>query len=147
MKIVFLDIDGVINGHEHCHLKEGVRINPKPASYLNNLLERSGAKVVLISSWRRWINDGHMTCHGFSRVLWSHGVDAKVIDALPAYDESKSHRDDRREKLLQWLEDHPEVTSYVILDDLDLQLENLIRPNPAIGLMPVNVTEALQILG
>jgi hypothetical protein len=144
-KIIFLDIDGVLNGHEWCHTKEGPRIFPEPARYLHILLQRSGAKVVLISSWRSWIVRGFMTPKGFSRVLLSHGCEANVIDALGAKDPNKNHRDDRREKILQWIEEN-KPDRYVILDDLPLDLPNLIRPNPAIGLQPVHISNAMEML-
>ena len=145
MKIIFLDIDGVLNRHEHSYLKEGLRIHPEPAGYFQNLVSRSKAKVVLISSWRRWINNGHMTTHGFSRVLWTHGIEATIVDALPAKDEDKNHTEDRREKIIEWLEGHA-VDSYVILDDLDVRLDNHIRPNMHVGLTPHHVGQALKIL-
>ena len=145
-KIIFLDIDGVLNGHAHCHTKEGPKIIPTPARHLHILLQRSGAKVVLISSWRSWINRGYMTCKGFSKVLESHGCVADVIDALPKKDRDMNHRDDRRGKILVWLEEH-KPDHYVVLDDLKLDLPNHIRPNPAIGLEPIHITQAMEMLG
>jgi hypothetical protein len=86
-----------------------------------------------------------MTPKGFSRVLLSHGCEADVIDALGAKDPNKNHRDDRREKILQWIEEN-KPDRYVILDDLPLDLPNLIRPNPAIGLQPVHISNAMEML-
>lgn len=144
-KIIFLDIDGVLNGHEWCHTNEGPRIFPTPARHLHILVQRSGAKIVLISSWRSWINRGFMTPQGFSKVLLSHGIVAEVVGALEQKDPDKNHREDRREKILQWIEEN-KPDRYVILDDLALDLPNLIRPNPAIGLQPVHISQAMEIL-
>jgi hypothetical protein len=53
MKVVFLDIDGVLN----CTKTKNPRkfpyvVDPKLLARLNRLLERTAAKVVLSSSWR-----------------------------------------------------------------------------------------------
>lgn len=145
MKIVFLDVDGVLNGHEWCHTGEGTRIKEVPARHLHLLLEKSKAKVVLISSWRAWVNHGHMTPNGFSKVLLSHGVRADVIDALGPKDPNLDHAPDRSEKINQWIEKH-KPDNYVVLDDLKLSVANLIRPNPGVGLEPRHITEALKFL-
>lgn len=145
MKIVFLDIDGVLNGHEWCHTKEGPRIKETPARHLHLLLKMSDAKVVLISSWRSWVNHGHMTPKGFEKVLLSHGIKADVIDALGKKDPELDHAEDRAGKIVEWLAGH-HTESHVILDDLPLGLPNLIRPNPSIGLEPYHITKALEIL-
>jgi hypothetical protein len=144
-KIIFLDIDGVLNGHEWCHTNEGPRIFPNPARYLQIIAERTQSQVVLISSWRNWINRGYMTPKGFSRVLLTHGCRVDVIDALPAKDPSLSHAEDRTGKLLVWVEEN-KPTHYVVLDDLNLKVPNLIRPNPAVGLEPRHISEATEIL-
>jgi hypothetical protein len=109
------------------------------------LLQKSGAKVVLISSWRGWVNHGHMTPTGFSKVLLSHGVEADVVDALGPKNPDLSHADDRTAKILKWIEEH-KLVRYVVLDDLPLGVDNLIRPNAGVGLEPRHITEALEFL-
>lgn len=60
MKVLFLDIDGVINSHEWCELNpfclgwEGWKrqIDPALLSLLNQIVEATGASVVLSSTWR-----------------------------------------------------------------------------------------------
>jgi len=143
-RVIFLDIDGVLNGHQWCHTKRGPRILPGPAGILDILLERSQPKVVLISSWRRWLHDGHMTLKGFERLLLSHGVHATIRDALPARDAKLSHAKDRTLKIRQWL-DFFRPQAYVVLDDLPLEVDHLIRPNPAVGLAPPHITEAMKM--
>ena len=86
-----------------------------------------------------------MTPKGFSRVLLTHGCEADVVDALPEKDDNLSHAEDRTGKLLAWIEaNHP--TSFVVLDDLNLKVPNLIRPNPGVGLEPRHISEAVEVL-
>lgn len=144
-KIIFLDIDGVLNGHEWCHTDEGLRIFPQQARYLQIIADRTEAQVVLISSWRSWINRGLMTPEGFSRLLLSHGCKVDVIDALPEKDHDLHHREDRTIKMKEWIKKH-RPNHYVVLDDLKLDIPHLIRPNPATGLVPRNITEAVELL-
>ena len=53
MKIIFLDIDGVLNCK---YTKEEIFffpfVSPKKIELLKQLIERTGAKVVLSSTWR-----------------------------------------------------------------------------------------------
>lgn len=145
VKIVFLDIDGVLNGHEWCHTDEGLRILPDQAKYLGIITRRTGAQVVLISSWRHWINDGLMTPRGFSKLLLTHGCDVDVIGALSAKDPALSHAEDRTIKILDWIEQH-KPDKFVVLDDLPLKVPNLIRPDPGRGLRPHDISRAVEVL-
>src|SRR4051812_40049868 len=73
MKIVFLDLDGVLNGHER--FENGYYgIRQENVAELNFLLKSvPTAKIVLISSWRYMLYDS-MTLDGFTNLLLSHGV-------------------------------------------------------------------------
>ena len=152
-RIIFLDIDGVLNGHEWIHRKDngatwsGSRINSEPSRILHRIIEQSSAKVVLISSWRGWINHGSMTPIGFANVLRSHGVESNIVDALPSKDPNLNHGEDRALKLLEWLKNN-DCLSYVVLEDIDLSpfgVENQIKTDPRIGLVERHVPEVMAI--
>ena len=55
-KIIFLDIDGVLNSidyFEHTkHCKGYSEINPKKVKLLKEIVDRTGAEIVLSSTWR-----------------------------------------------------------------------------------------------
>lgn len=151
-RIAFLDIDGVINGHEWIHRKEastwtGARIQTEPSRVLHYLLEKTGANVVLISSWRHWINNGLMTPQGFSRVLLSHGVVAEVVDAIENKDPDLDWGEDRATKIIKWLEiNNP--GSYVVLENIDLRpfgVKNQIITHPGVGLIESHIDEAVKL--
>ena len=122
MKVIILDIDGVLN-----YAKSKSRLEIDGIGYLgidsdkmNNLASLvilSEAKIVLSSSWREHydINKGyHQTdkCGKYlARRLRKHGL--KVYDKIGS---NYSWRD-RGHQIKEWLDEHPEVTDYVILDD------------------------------
>lgn len=59
MKLIFLDIDGVLNyeGYER-FTRMGTRfVDPVLIKRLKKIIDRTGAKVVLSSTWRRGIYD------------------------------------------------------------------------------------------
>ena len=63
MKYIFLDVDGVLNNKKHykkLHDKYGGRFcnqdmpfNPRSLKNLRNIIDATGAKLVLSSSWRK----------------------------------------------------------------------------------------------
>jgi HAD domain in Swiss Army Knife RNA repair proteins len=124
MKIIFLDIDGVLN----CEKTPNSRkfpyvVDKKLLLRVNGLVERTRAKVVLSSSWR---------CDPVGLLAAKHwGV--PFIDVCP--DRPKSPRG---KEMLKWLADHPKVTRYAIIDDEDDELDGLplFQPSCKTGITP-----------
>ena len=122
MKIIFLDIDGVLN----CEKTPNPRkfpyvIDKKLLTRLNRLLERTKARVVLSSSWR---------CDPIGLLAAKHwGV--PFIDVCP--DKPKSTRGKEMQK---WLAYHPRVTRFAVIDDEDDELDDLplFQPSNKTGL-------------
>ena len=115
MKVIFLDIDGVLNcveTKEKC--KAYVGIDDKMVSWLKRIVEATGAQIVLSSSWKHdWepINKEAQNEFGFyvDRALKKHSLTA--IDKT--YESNSEHRG---EGIIQWVGTH-EVDSFIILDD------------------------------
>ena len=124
MKIIFLDIDGVLN----CDKTPNPRkfpyvVDKKLLARLHGLLERTKARVVLSSSWR---------CDPVGLLAAKHwGV--PFIDVCP--DKPKSPRG---KEMQQWLADHPRVTRFAVIDDEDDELDDLplFQPSSETGLTP-----------
>ena len=122
MKVIFLDIDGVLN----C----AATPNPRKFPYIvdaglltvfKGLVERSGAEVVMSSSWR----------------VDPIGVLAAKHYGIPFVDTCPDMPDAPRcEELLTWLQHHPDVTRYVVIDDEDDCLDELplFQPSAKTGL-------------
>lgn len=105
MKILFLDVDGVLNGHER-HDNGYCGIDENRVRYLDLIVERTGCRIVLASAWRYMILGGQMTLHGFGYLLSIHGAARATTDSLigilgPDKDPSDPH--DRGKLAREWL--------------------------------------------
>lgn len=111
MKVIFLDIDGVLN----CDKTRNPRklpyvVDKKLLARLKKLLQRTGAKVVLSSTWR--VDPIGI----YAARYW--GI--PFIDICPDMPKSP-----RSKEILRWLNKHPKVTRYAIIDDEDNELDDL----------------------
>lgn len=149
MKIVFLDIDGVLNHEKWYRERMEARergeefapyplseIDPKCVEVLNDICAATGAKIVISSTWR---HSGIEYCRN---VLNKCGLTAEIIDITP------SNRSDmclRGNEILKWIKDNKELvgdyynfTEYVILDDdsdmLYWQKDNFLLIDRFVGL-------------
>jgi len=85
MKIIFLDIDGVLNSELTNYSKE-YPDGPKGSSFidenlvtiLNNIIEKTGAKIVLSSSWRK-----SRTVEEMQELLEFKGFKGEIIGKTP----------------------------------------------------------------
>jgi hypothetical protein len=122
MKVIFLDIDGVLNSD--------ATPNPRKFPYIvdNNLLarfkelvRRADAKVVLSSTWR-------VDPVG---LLAARHYEVPFDDICPDMPAAP-----RCEEMQTWLRQNPEVTRYVVLDDDDDCLDELplFQPSSKTGL-------------
>ena len=164
-KILFLDIDGVLNTerhHEYCY-KNGID-NSDDYGYLFDavavknlarIVNETGADIVISSSWKY---------SGLSTLLdmWSErGLPGRVIDITPdnISNEMLLHADLDNMELLsckgyeirEWLTAHGKnVCSYAILDDeqemLPEQQNHFVQTNPTVGITEDDAEKAIAIL-
>lgn len=162
-KIIFLDIDGVLNSHlyyasgradTNAALGRRKNIDDQSVAFLNDLIQCTGAKVVLTSSWRT-----SRTVDEIQAQFESAGFVGEVIDKTK---DLKSGDDGhcvlRGNEILCWMKDNPSVLGcrysdyrhYVIFDDdsdmLYWQRNNYIHVDPYCGLTPNNIFHAKRIL-
>ena len=143
MKILFLDIDGVLNNHTP-HANDYNGICPAMADHLDEIVAATGCRIVLASAWRYMILCGDMTLTGFADVLLTHGVSRRVADAMAGYlpgDVDFRDPHDRGKLAREWLSVTGRVigvTHAVALDDGDLGYEAVsiasVRPVGDVGL-------------
>lgn len=101
-KIIFLDNDGVINTNKT--LEQGVTIDPVRVELVKRICAETGAKIVSSSSWR-----ANPQAIEYLKSLGLPIVDITVIsprDLVP-----------RGREIQMWLDEHPEVKKYAIIDD------------------------------
>jgi hypothetical protein len=121
-KIIFADIDGVLN----CKRTTNPRklpyvVDPPLLARFKDLVERSGADVVLSSTWR------YDPAGLFSARHW--GI--PFVDVIPDLPDQP-----RRDEILVWLKQHGEVARFIVIDDEDDELDGLplFQPSAATGL-------------
>lgn len=135
--VIFLDIDGVL-----APIVERDRygeIEPSCMQVLNEIVARSGADVVVSSSWRF-----SKTTVEMQRILEEHGFRGRVVDRTPT--EARGLL--RWEEITSWLEEHP-VDCLVILDDhgnMGPLSQWLVQTEPSVGLRPADAERALASL-
>lgn len=161
MKVLFLDNDGVIclsnnwgsrskkaqkyraeNGIEQrlsssnmdlpvdCRLDN---FDTKAIKVLNDILEKTGAEIVVSSDWRF-----HANLQELGDYYESQGIIKRPIattnrteDINPELWKVLRFRADleleRSIEILDWLQKHPEVTNWVAVDDLDMSIDFLSK--------------------
>jgi len=123
MKVIFLDFDGVLNSEKYVRNSSeyGVVIDPTRMRLLKQIIDETGANIVLSTSWREHWETNSFECNDTGKqinaIFDEYGL--KISDKTP-----KLHL--RREQEIQeWLNEHPEVENYVVLDDMFLGAEFL----------------------
>ncbi len=151
MKIVFLDIDGVLNSHKFLYGKNfGCKprteqwldmLDPEAVAHLNAITEATGAQIVISSSWRIafWQNFDELC-----EILRKSGIKADIRARTP------SGGDSRGEEIRCWLINQLEFPlTWVILDD-DSDMGDLVKYHVkttfAEGLLSGHVDQAIRIL-
>lgn len=164
-RILFLDIDGVLNTerqHDLCVNKGiapvdgfGYAFDPEAVTNLKRIVEETGADIVISSSWKLWGLDA------MQRMWTKRALPGKVIDITPntESDEMLLSVDlDYMEipaikgsEIKEWLttKGH-DVTHYAILDDfpdmLPEQESHFVQTDPSIGITEADANKTIEIL-
>ena len=111
MDVIFLDFDGVLNSRGFRATRSGM-IDEKHMTFLHRIVEATGARVVLSTSWRiHWDESPENrseTGQEIDQIFGKYGIEifGKISDGP-----------DRAREIRHWLDGHPDVGRYVILDD------------------------------
>jgi hypothetical protein len=127
MKVIFLDHDGVIclstEWGSRFKNKEAVfdRFNVKAIKLLNEILEETDAEIVISSDWRF-----HCTLEQMQELYKVRGVKKSPIaftDSIVAIKGLDYSEHNRQVEIRHWLSEHPEVTHWVAVDDLNMSVD------------------------
>jgi hypothetical protein len=165
-KIIFLDIDGVLNSYKYWDSKEfqdyhklvessknykevisqTKEIDPEAVEVLNKIIELTKAKIVVSSTWRSRMDEVHEALNG-------RNFKGEIIDRTPkgCYDCLRGN------EILKWMKDNQKIIgdystykNYVILDDdsdmLYWQRNNFIQINTKEGLSEKHIEQCVKIL-
>ena len=174
MKVLFLDIDGVLNsdnwfGYRLYCIKNNMydrvlnfidtndentehkltMIDDRAVANLNRIVEETGCKIVLSSSWRSSRESENV----FTQyILKLKGFKYELYSVTPRL-WHKEFGTQRGEEIQLWINkesENNEIESYVILDDdsdmLPEQMNNFIHIDTNIGLAYSDVCKAIKIL-
>ena len=139
MKVLFLDVDGVLNTYGSGGLYTLTRSKLRR---LQTVVESTGCDIVLSSTWRKdWV-----ALRKLKRKLHYRGI--KILDST-----TKSYfkeRQVRGDEIQLWLDNHT-VERYAIVDDdsdmLDSQKPYFVQTNGEVGLTDLHVDRLIELLG
>ena len=138
MRVLFLDVDGVLNTHDCCPEAMCGQIHRDKMQLLNDVLRVTGASVVLSSAWRYILHRGECTLRGMEWLLRSHGMIAGRLLDVTAADTMMPREwngemqlwpveNERGQQISAWLEKN-QVERYAVVDDLDLGIRGAGHP-------------------
>jgi hypothetical protein len=160
MKIIFLDIDGVMNSMRFCE-ELSIRtkqtggstatremIDPEAVARLNKLIEETEAVVVVSSSWRKIFDVPTL-----QDLLDAKGFAGKVIDVTPDLSGEPiylpNQRRERGFEIARWVRDNAPDALFVVFDDdgdMTAVQERFIQTSWGLGLLDEHIARARELL-
>lgn len=105
MKVLFLDIDGVLNcAYTKERIDGRIGLDPAMVVLFNEIVVKTAVSVVLSSAWRRLPN-------------WRLDLQKGGLEPSAVIGQTPSLGGIRGLEIQAWLDQHPEVEKYAILDD------------------------------
>ena len=150
MNIIFLDIDGVLNNrHTRTKTSDGwCFVDDHLVAKLKRLVDLSGARIVLSSTWREgW----HQEDESLNDISFTELRDKFHEFGIEIFDRTGEMRQHRWQSIKEYLERPREepIEHFVIIDDWDDMGEysnHLVWTNPSLGLIGKDIQDALKIL-
>jgi hypothetical protein len=141
VKIVFLDIDGVLVNGRSMFVRKGnfPTGDPPCVKALNAITEATGAAIVITSTWRLESSLAELRA-----MLKEWGVTGDILDVTPTMLERE-----RADEIRAWLQKHREASAFVVIDDQAIGYgfeAHLVRTDEKGGLCGVDAERAIEIL-
>lgn len=153
MKVLFLDVDGVLN-YVGCDAYYGsvYFVVEEKLQMLTEIIDRTGAQIVLTSTWRYGFADQLLGQESFEADLYEALVNIMEEHGLEIYDCTGEAQLTRGVEIALWLQAaEEEIEAFAILDDMESgqfgQYESfLIQTDIEKGLNRYHVESAIQML-
>lgn len=110
MKVIFLDVDGVLNSKdwlESNRVRKENSVNPEKVKLLAEIVQNTNATVVLSSTWR-YIPEHPMFVH-LTDILGQNGI--KIHSFTPKLDGN------RPKEIKAWIEKQQEEVQFISIED------------------------------
>ena len=155
MKLIFLDVDGVLNtvftreslGHTRF-------VEDKFVLRLKEICDKTNAKVVLSSSWRKGWYDIENGKEETKDALDFKALKEKLLEfQIELFDKTPCINDmSRGLEIQQWFLDHKDlkVENFVVLDDMEIVRpynRYLLQTSPVEGLREKHIKKVIKMLG
>lgn len=147
-KILFLDIDGVLNTDRqqwHCQMnniapvdKFGYAFDSKAVENLATILEETGAEIVISSSWK------FLGLQTLQKMWKDRNLPGDIIDITP-------NGKNKGWEIDEWLMNHEgQLSGYAIIDDenvmLPKQQKNFVQTKSQLGITSKEIEKSVIIL-
>lgn len=145
MRVLFLDIDGVVlSGEELWRTHDARYLPPHKLAMVKNVCDQAGAVIVVSSTWRYSDTTAdQLRAHGLTLHLDWRTPRSKLEGALFI-------ATTRGSEIYRWLAKHREVERYAIIDDdsdmLPEQMANFVQTQFEIGITKSHVDRLISIL-
>lgn len=146
MRILFLDIDGVLNSkiyYKYIYKPENgwSRFDPYCVVLIKRLIEEFSLRIVITSTWRNGIVDRLMKELEESKLICHLHRDWHTPILRPA---------NRGKEIQLWLDSHPETENFIIIDDnenlLEYQLNKFVKTDNYAGMAQLQYYQARNLL-
>ena len=161
-KIVFLDIDGVLNSNfwnesHQSEISDGLLIDAEKVKLLSELIHSTNAKIILHSGWKYWFDSDlkplRREAENLRSLLEKEGLTVAGITPDHTTDEirrSKKFSLIKADEILAWLAEHKDVEKWIVIDDLDLHNTEIelhqVKIDQSVGLTMEDVRKAERML-
>lgn len=114
VKVIFLDIDGVLNDVESKtrEPKGYIGIDDAKVRLLRKIVEETKANIVLTSTWKKWWEHNDEDCD-----TSGHYMNQKLRKEQLRIIDKTDYMNERGQGISEWLVKHPNVTAWAVLDD------------------------------
>ena len=142
INVIFLDIDGVLNGYNfwnllgwdiiskfksnrlkswYRELTEPFGVHERKVKRLAKIVHKTDAKVVISSSWRSGLQSNNLSDSEKRLLDLFDKYDIEIYDYTPILPSRK-----RENEIMAWLFRNPQVNKFIILDDENADLQCFI---------------------
>lgn len=145
-KLIFLDVDGVLNSVTYWKSLDEeekysmFQIDRNAIKKLKRIVDKTGAEIVVSSTWRKFNEDMQVLVTRLS----AYGL--SVMSKTPVL-----YNKERGDEISAWFESHPDFKDavYVILDDdadMNVHMDRLVKTDYIYGLTNSKAERAIEML-
>ncbi len=152
MKVIFLDIDGVLNSDRIARMRRNHNIlemtfDQDAMENLSQIITETGSRIVISSTWRFHYKTENPLWLSLIDNLKQYNLDNHIIGTTEITNIASAKP--RWKEINEWLFNKNDIESFVILDDewdMGILNRNFVRCSGSVGISSSNCREAIEIL-